>query len=573
MVVRSLYDSVDIASKLPFGLLVVNKKGEVVFVNECCEELLGLNKSNKLLIQDILPESTIIKVIKEGKFEFTNVLFKESIYLMNFPIVAKELGAIVFFPKDIFEDFINKSPKLLELKQELEAVMNLSGELVTITDAEGIVLRVNDTCEKILGVKESDLIGKSTIILEGNGVIDSSSTQQVLEKKHKITHHQTTKSGRRLMVEGHPIFLDDGTLNKVINISKDITEISNLQKKLEETKNILEYYQTELSLLQKQDKELIFKSRSMEKVYDLVCRVADVDATIFLHGETGVGKEVLARTIHQLSYRKNAPFIKVNCGAIPESIMESELFGYSKGAFTGANKEGKKGLALAADKGTLFLDEIGELPLNLQAKLLQLLQEKQFTPLGGTSPVNVDVRFIAATNRNLEEMVKNGTFREDLYYRLVVIPIHIPKLSERKEDIPFLINHFTESFNQKYKLYKSFDKEVIQHFIDLEWKGNVRELQNTIERLIVTTPDSYITLHDLPEQLLQTPSPARPKAGGQGFNLKDEVEQYEKQILLQTLETSSTLREASKKLGVDASTITRKVRKYKINVAELQFQL
>jgi PAS domain S-box-containing protein len=311
-----LYDSVDIVSNLPFGLLVVNKKGEVVFVNECCEEFLGLNKSNKLLIQDILPESTVIKVIKEGKFEFTNVLFKESMYLMNFPIVAKELGAIVFFPKDIFEDFINKSPKLLDLKQELEAVMNLSGELVTITDAVGIVLRVNNTCEKILGVKESDLIGKSTIILEANGVIDSSSTQQVLEKKYKITHHQTTKSGRRLLVEGHPIFLDNGTLNKVINISKDITEISNLQKKLEETKSILEYYQTELSLLQKQDKELVFKSRSMEKVYDLVCRVADVDATIFLHGETGVGKEVLARTIHQLSYRKNAPFIKVNCGAI-----------------------------------------------------------------------------------------------------------------------------------------------------------------------------------------------------------------------------------------------------------------
>jgi len=568
-----LCDSVNIASRLPFGLLVVNKKGEIVFFNECCEELLCLKKANKYLIQDILPESKIIKVIKEGKFEFTNVLFRESVYLMNVPIVAKDLGAIFFFPKDIFEDFIHTSPKFLDLKQELEAVMNLSGELVTITNAEGIVLRVNDTCEKILGVKESDLIGKSTTILEGNGVIDSSSTQQVLEKKHKITHQQITKSGRRLLVEGHPIFLDDGTLNKVINISKDITEISNLQKKLEETKSTLEYYQMELSRLQKQDKELIFKSKAMEKVYELVCRVADVDATIFLHGETGVGKEVLARTIHQLSYRKNAPFIKVNCGAIPESIMESELFGYSKGAFTGANKEGKKGLALAADKGTLFLDEIGELPLNLQAKLLQLLQEKKFTPLGGTSPVNVDVRFIAATNRNLEEMVKNGTFREDLYYRLVVIPIHIPALSERKEDIPFLINHFTEIFNQKYKLYKSFDQEVIQHFIDLEWKGNVRELQNTIERLIVTTPDTYITIHDLPEQLLTTHHPAVPKIGAMGFNLKEEVEQYEKQLLIQTLEISSTLKEASKKLGVDASTITRKVRKYRINVAELQFQL
>jgi PAS domain S-box-containing protein len=473
----------------------------------------------------------------------------------------------------MMEDRINTSAKVLDLKQELESIMNLSGEMVTITDSEGIVLRVNNTCEKILGVKESDLIGKSTIHLQNNGVIDSSSTQQVLMKKQKITHYQTTKSGRRLLVEGHPIYQNDGTLYKVINISRDVTEISNLQQKLEETKSILDYYQRTLNSLQKQDQDLVFKSRSMEKVYELVCRVADVDATIFLHGETGVGKEVLARTIHHTSNRKNEPFIKVNCGAIPESIMESELFGYAKGAFTGANKEGKKGLALAAHKGTLFLDEIGELPFNLQAKLLQLLQDKQFTPIGGTAPVDVDVRFIAATNRNLEEMVKAGKFREDLYYRLVVIPIQIPPLSERKEDIPFLINHFTESFNQKYKVFKTFDKEVIQHFIHLEWKGNVRELQNTIERLIVTTPAAYITMEDLPEHFLKGNTPAGLKPDPKGLHLKEAVEQFEKQILIQALESSSTMREASRKLGVDASTITRKVRKHGINIAELQFQL
>ena len=568
-----MYDSVDIARKIPFGLLVVNTKGEVVFVNDCCQSFLSMNLENRVLIQDILPGSTIIKSIKEGIFEITNDLFNKEMYMMNFPMVEKELGVIVFLPIDMIEDLINKSPKLQDLKQELESVMNLSGEMVTITDAGGTVLRVNNTCERILGVKESDLIGKSTMVLQENGVINSSSTQQVLEKKQKITHYQTTKSGRRLLVEGHPIFDDDGTLYKVINISRDITEISNLQKKLEETKKILDYYQKELSSLQKQEQELVFKSKAMEKVYELVCRVADVDATIFLHGETGVGKEVWARTIHQLSNRKNQPFIKVNCGAIPESIIESELFGYAKGAFTGANKEGKKGLALAANKGTLFLDEVGELPLNIQAKFLHLLQDKQFTPIGGTVPVDVDIRFIAATNRNLEEMVKNGLFREDLYYRLIVIPIHIPPLSERKEDIPFLINYFTRLFNQRYKLFKIFDQEVIQHFIDFEWKGNVRELQNTIERLIVTTPSTNITVKNLPEHFLRPISVSGKKEYLKDLNLKEEVERFEKQILIHALKSSTTMKEASIKLGVDASTITRKVKKYGINVAELQFQL
>ncbi|MDQ1005147.1 PAS domain S-box-containing protein [Neobacillus niacini] len=302
--------------------------------------------------------------------------------------------------------------------------MNLSGELVTITDAEGIVLRVNNACEQIMGVKEYDFVGRSAFTLEKNGgVINASSTTHVIAQKRKITMNQITKSGRRLIVVVHPIFNDDGKLNRVINISKDVTEIDNLQKKLEETKSVLDYYRQELSILQTKDQEIVVKSKAMEKVYELACRIADVEATIYINGETGVGKEVMARTIHNLSNRKEAPFVKIHCGAIPESIMESELFGYSKGTFTGASKHGKKGLALAAHKGTLFLDEIGELPLNLQAKLLQLLQEKQFMPLGETKPIQVDVRFIAATNRNLEEMVRQGSFAKTyfinyLFYRL-----------------------------------------------------------------------------------------------------------------------------------------------------------
>lgn len=562
----------EIGEKVPFGLLLVDFKGEIQYANPVCEGILKLKKPYEKFIQDVLPGSNIIKVIKEGNVEITDYSTNTSICIMSISLVPGKLGGVLFFDHNTYQNFVDHSPRVVDLKQELEAIMNLSGELVTITDAEGIVLRVNNTCEQILGVKEHEFVGKSAYVLEKNGVINDSSTMHVIKKKRKVTLNQITKSGRRLMVEAHPIFHEDGSLNKVINISKDVTEISNLQKKLEETKTVLDYYQQQLNIFQKKDQGFVFKSKAMEEVYELACKVADVDATIYLHGETGVGKEVLARTIHNLSNRKDAPFIKVNCGAIPESIMESELFGYAKGTFTGGNKEGKQGLALAAHKGTLFLDEVGELPLNLQAKLLQLLQEKQFTPLGETKPVQVDVRFITATNRNLEDMVKQGTFREDLYYRLFVIPIIIPPLAERKEDIPFMISHFLDTFNQKYKLYKTIDKEVVQFFVDYEWQGNVRELQNTIERLVLTSPNQHIELKSLPDKFIKSATKSTDYFH-RNLNLKQEMELFEKQLILQALESSSTMKEASKKLGVDPATVTRKVQKYNIRIAKMQFSL
>jgi PAS domain S-box-containing protein len=560
----------EIGVNFPFGLLLVDFKGEIQYANPVCEGILKIKKPYIKFIQDVLPGSNIIKVIKDGNFEITEYSTNISMCLMNISLIPGKLGGILLLDHQSYQNFIDNSPRVIDLRQELEAIMNLSGELVTITDGKGTVLRVNNTCEQILGVKEFELVGKAASVLEKKGVIDTSSTIHVIRNKRKVTMNQVTKSGRRLMVEGNPIFHADGTLSKVINISKDVTEIANLQKKLEETKTVLDYYQQELNIFQKQDQGFVFKSKAMEEVYELACRVADVDATIFLHGETGVGKEVLARTIHHLSNRKNAPFIKINCSAIPESIMESELFGYAKGTFTGGNKEGKKGLAVAAHKGTLFLDEVGELPLTLQAKLLQLLQEKQFTPLGETKPVQVDVRFITATNRNLEDMVKQGTFREDLYYRLFVIPIIIPPLAERKEDIPFMISHFLDTFNQKYKLYKTIDKEVVQFFMDYEWKGNVRELQNTIERLVLTSPSQHIELKSLPDKFVQSTTKTNENIHGK---LKHEMELFEKRMILQALESSSTMKEASKKLGVDPATITRKVQKYNIKIAKSQYQL
>ncbi|KIL44608.1 sigma 54-interacting transcriptional regulator [Jeotgalibacillus soli] len=561
MIEKNIYEQ-----SLSFGILLVNYKGRILYTNDYFEKMLNLSAKQikEKMIQHIIPKSNIIKVIKEGNADITTYGNSQYANLIEFPIKLSKLGIIIKFPNDFLQSFIVKSPAMSNLKKEIESIMNLTGELVTITESDGLILRVSSNCERIMGLKEHEFVGKSAFQLEKKGVINFSSTRKVIDTKQPIRLEQVTQSGRKLLVDGHPIFNEDGTLSKVVNISKDVTEVDDLKNKLEEVKNTLRYYQQELNKVQKKAKDIVVKSKAMEKVYDLVNRVADFDATIFIQGETGVGKEVLARTIHQLSSRKNAPFIKVNCGAIPESLMESEFFGYSKGTFTGGSKEGKKGLVVAANKGMLFLDEIGELPLNLQAKLLQVLQEKEFTPLGNTTPVKVDVRFITATNRDLEEMVREGTFREDLYYRLFVIPITIPPLAERKQDIPFLVEHFVDFYNEKYKTAKSIDKDVVQLFMDHEWKGNVRELQNTIERLILTVPNEQIQIKHLPEKMIRnTEAPTT-------LNLKDAMNHFEKKIILQTLKESKTMKEVSEKLGVDLSTISRKIKKYEIDFAKMQ---
>ena len=555
---------------LPIGILLVDYKGKILFVNNYFEKMLNMDAKQIVKpIQNILPTSNIIKVIKEGQASITVYDKSKDSFLIECPI-NRELGMVIKLPKELLHDFIIRSPNMIELKKELESIMNLSGELVTITDGEGIILRVNNTCEQIMGLKEHEFVGKSAFNLEKEGVINLSSTKQVIALKQHIRVQQVTQSGRRLIVDGHPIFNENGTLVKVINISKDVTEIADLKAKLEIANSTLEYYQEEINKVQKKGRDIVVKSKAMEKVYDLVSRVADFDATIFLQGKTGVGKEVMARLVHNLSSREKSPFVKVNCGAIPESLMESEFFGYTKGTFTGGNRDGKKGLILAANQGTLFLDEIGELPLSLQAKLLQVLQEKEFTPLGDTKTIKVDVRFITATNRDLEEMVKEGTFREDLYYRLYVIPITIPPLTERKQDIPFLINHFVDIYNNKYKTGKYFDKEVIQLFIDYEWKGNVRELQNTIERLVLTTPDEHIQLQHLSDKMksinIYPNTPAN-------LNLKQAINEFEKQLITNTLEKSNTMKEVSEQLGVDISTISRKIKKHEIKFAKMQYHL
>jgi len=300
----------------------------------------------------------------------------------------------------------------------------------------------------------------------------------------------------------------------------------------------------------------------MERVYQLAARVAAVDSTVLVTGESGVGKQVVAETIHRMSKRSDGPFVTVCCGAIPENLLESELFGYEAGAFTGALREGKPGTIEVSHGGTLFLDEIGDLPLSLQVKLLHFLQNKQIVRVGGTKSRSVDTRVVAATNLDLRSMVDKREFREDLYYRLNVVPIIIPPLRDRREDIPILVSHFLSRYNERYGLDKRISPDTLNLLVEYDWPGNVRELENMVERLVVTVEDPVITPLHVPKGILRGSSSDRPVTVAGVMPLKEAIEEVECQLIEKAYSRFGNTYKMAEALGVNQSTIVRKMHKY-----------
>lgn len=389
---------------------------------------------------------------------------------------------------------------LFEASERLNAIIEHSFDGIFITDAKANVIRINHAYEVITGLKKEEVLGKNMTDLVRNKLISESGSLQVIKTKQPVTLQQCFRSGKEALVTSSPIFDADGNFIMIVTNVRDLTEIYNLKAVVQEKTAAMDRLAMELEHLQttsEDNQEIIAKDETTLAAMLLANRVASMDTTVILLGETGVGKEVMARYIFQHSHRAKNSFIKVNCGAIPENLIESELFGYEGGAFTGANKNGKIGLFELANKGTLFLDEIGELPKDMQVKLLRVLQEQEILRVGGTKPVKIDVRIIAATNRNLEEMVSDGTFREDLYYRLTVFPISIPPLRMRKKDIVPLALSFLEKLNQKYQLKKYFTDLSMQLLHEYDWPGNIRELKNIVERAIIISPSDAIKPENL----------------------------------------------------------------------------
>ncbi len=446
------------------------------------------------------------------------------------------------------------NPSLGPVAEELLDIFESSFDEIFLSNADGIVVLVNSACERNYGMPSSHLIGKHVKDLEKMGIFYPSATLKVIEKKQPIELFQTTNSGRYLHVRTQPVFNEHGELKSVISYSRDLTELMHLRHKIEEMEDQLASYKKEWNEPLEVE-GLISKSASMERVLSTVRKVAKVNTTVLLLGETGVGKSKIVRAIHQLSPRRDRVFNDINCAALPEQLIESELFGYEGGTFTGAFREGKKGLIELSNGGTLFLDEIGELSLQAQSKLLHVLQEKQIRPVGGQKPISLDIRIIAATNKNLAKMAEEGTFRRDLYYRLNVVPIHIPPLRERKEDIVPLVYHFLDHFNKLYDQEVRFSPKVLEAFIHHEWKGNIRELENMVERLVVTN-DQIVTIEDLPPEMIETDLVRK------GNTLPEILEDVEKRVVQQAYEQYESTYKVAEVLGISQSSAMRKVRKY-----------
>ncbi|WP_445612415.1 sigma-54 interaction domain-containing protein [Geobacillus sp. YF-1] len=453
------------------------------------------------------------------------------------------------------------------LEFELDAILKSSNDNIVIADENGIILRASPNCLSIYGKDVSYLVGKSVYQLEKENVFCPSVTARVLREKKEVQLMQQTATGRVVMATGVPVFDHQNRLVRVISFSHDLTELERLKEDYEKLRKQMEHYQMEIEELKPE--HIVIQSKAMERIWKLVHRVAQSDATVLFLGESGVGKNVFARSLHLHSPRRNEPFIEVNCSAIPESLFESEMFGYEKGSFTGAQKTGKPGLIELADKGTLFLDEIGELPLSMQAKLLKVLQEKKVIRVGGIKERTVDFRLIASTNQNLAEMVKQGKFRQDLFYRLHVIPIYVPSLRERKEDIFMLAQYFLKKFNQKYQMDKYFHPSIVDHLVQYDWPGNVRELENMIERLVITSETRAIYPEYLPFSIQKYPEVITPHQSLEKRNepstLKEAIEQVERQWLLRAAKQCKTTYEMADYLGISQPTVVRKLKKYGVD--------
>lgn len=453
-----------------------------------------------------------------------------------------------------------------ELHREFNAILNSSHDGIHITDGTGVTLFFNDACERIEGIKKEDIMGKNMKDMVDKGLYSQSVALKVLETGKPTTVIQKV-NGIDIMASGTPIF-SKGKISKVVINSRDITELNNIRESLILAENEKRVFKAELDIL-RQEKNLedkFFTSNiKMKQILTLTLKIALVDSTVLIQGESGVGKGVLSKFIHDNSKRKNEAFIKIDCGAIPENLLESELFGYEKGAFTGADKEGKLGLIELANGGTLFLDEIGELPFNLQAKLLQVIQDRQFYRIGGKKRISVDIRIIAATNKNLEEMVKENTFRKDLFYRLNVIPINVPPLRERKEDIVPFVYKLIQKLNSKYNLNKTVSSEALNILQEYSWPGNIRELENIIERVFVTSLDEVIQPYDIPDNLFDDYL-NNDSINISNLSLKKLLDNYEKKILLTAKKQCSNTLEMSEKLEIDRSTIRRKLKKHNISI-------
>lgn len=455
-----------------------------------------------------------------------------------------------------------KWKKLLHI---YESVLQTVDDAITIVDQDGTVIGWNRKSEDLYGTTATQIINRPiTEFFHEEALMLMSTLKEGTEVFRK---YNQPREGVHVLINTLPIYENDKLIGG-ISVEREMTEIVKLHNELSTTSAYIYDLENIIATNQKDDPfhKIKGRSQSLKHSIQLAKKVAITDATVLITGESGVGKELFAQAIHKTSPRSEQPFVDLNCGAIPAALFESELFGYEKGAFTGAVKEGKIGKIDAAKGGTLFLDEIGELPLELQVKLLRVLQEKQFYRVGGTTPIPFDVRIISATNQQLEEMIERGLFREDLFYRLNVVSVHVPPLRDRTEDITELVQLFINELSIKYKKpIARVDPEVMLTFMQFPWNGNIRQLKNTIERMVILADDDVLGPKQLPNNFSVTTSHRiHPVTSVQESVNLFEIDDEQARIAAALKKTYGNKTAAAKLLGISRVTLYNRLEKYEL---------
>jgi PAS domain S-box-containing protein len=556
------------------GVVVADSGGAVVFANPAARERLGVEPG--ALLREALPEvvDAADRAVATGEEQPGPLVRRRNASHLT-KVTPLRRGGELLGVLCAFVDVTTAAELATrqlwayeELTREQDAIINSTSEGLWICDGDANVLRINPASERLNRIRADQVVGRNMRDLVQEGLFDRSATLEVIKVRAPVNMLQT-RQGRKLVLTGNPVFDDAGKLIRVVVNERDITEIDGLQRELEEQEAMRDRFRDqmlEMQLESVESRRVIAKSACMQKALRQAIKVAGVDSTVLILGESGVGKGLIGDLIHKYSSRAGKPLVKLNCGAIPESLVEAELFGYEKGAFTGAQAKGKPGYFELADGGILFLDEIAELPLSSQVKLLRFLEDGHVMRVGGTESRRLDVRILAATHRDLQAMVGEGAFRLDLYYRLSVIPLSVPPLRERTECILPTLRHYVALYAERLGVRRRLSRAAIDALLGYPWPGNVRELINLCERLVVMSEVELIDVTDLPPDVLRQAgrSPAAPAAWPEEFSLEQAVESTERAMILRARARYGNQASVAKALGVNQSTIARKMKKYGI---------
>lgn len=554
------------------GMIVINNFSEITVFNRSAERMTGIKRKDALgkKINEVITDSMLPRVMATRRIEANQEMTLANglkIITTRIPMLGENnelMGAFAVF-KDITEvvSLAEEITNLKEIQTMLQAIIQSSEEAISVVDENGKGILINPAYSRLTGLEEEKVIGKPATadISEGESV-----HMKVLQTRRAMRGVAMRVGPKRkdVIVNVAPVIVD-GKLKGSVGVIHDVSEIQNLNRELSRARQIIRTLEAKYSF-----EDIIGSSEEMKLAIEQARLGAKTPATVLLRGESGTGKELFAHAIHNASDRKYNKFIRVNCAALSESLLESELFGYEEGAFSGAKRGGKRGLFEEADKGSIFLDEIGELTANTQAKLLRVLQEHEITRVGGTKPISIDVRVIAATNVNLEKGIADGTFREDLYYRLNRMPIHIPSLRRRKEDIPLLCSRLIQKINQEYgRNVEGVTEQAVNKLMAYDWPGNVRELDNILGRAIIfmNYNETDIEERHIPDLIdANKPSPSvETSEEAQTKTLTQLVEQYEAKMIRQTLhKLDGNKTKTAKSLGLSVRNLYYKLEKYDI---------